>query len=1030
MGVTVKRTADAARVCERMLLRAAESGEDLLWLLPDYDQVVERRKRLAEEASPLRLGCTVSTLDAWVEDAWALWGDGRLFVSAVQRKILMAAVLSNPFDGGSPLFPVSAGMLDLFCSAAKTAAAFGASAFVPASVDAAPSDGAFPAGAFDSVGAFDAEAPALAGTRLTPAQEKMLVVLQAYRVALDERGLVEPALAMRLLASQEERRWPFAVCEGFGGLSPEEALFFAALSERASVAFVEEAVAGSRFDVASALLGSLRRACEVLDLSCEIEEVAEAPSTFGSELDSELAPASERVRSAAASTHPPAHPELSALARALYDAGAVGSVEPQGRLRVLLPAGRYAEGSLLVDAVESSGAQTALVACVDPARMFEDASEALARRGFDVQASFSRPFGETDFGRAFANALDMAAEPAEARPDTFLASDYLLSELSEKGLRAVYALDERWRSRRSLDGADLVSDMAEAAGRYAAPFAALVRAGSFERAFDLAEARYRALSSEDEAFKAEQLAAVACARRALEQLRLLERPSIADDLRGYLDTARVAVRVRSSAEVGCGGRLVCVMPYREAAARPAGSYDAVFACDMNAESQPVRLRRSSADALFEALGLGFDRDVLFESRLTFLRALTSARECVYLLRRLNDADAAPLYPSIAFEEVMACYPGEPDKATAVAASLLSVADGKLVSHRGEELLTRNALLLPDDPPRRAIEAGAFDVVSAGFQGKLMDPVRLLSPSAIEDYLDCPHKWFARRRLRLVSVDAGFSALEKGSFVHEVLKRFYPRYAVSCGSPKPRSEEDLAARAVPLLREVFAETLAEQAGRDPSDNPLIALSQSEKAQVEELLRHLEGFLARDAALLPAFEPRCFEYSFGCGEDVFEYAGMPLCGSIDRIDVDAQGRAVIVDYKSSLGDAHQLLPPDAVGFETLPAKVQTLIYAQVARKKLGLEMAGALYVHVLKPGSQPPVCGAYDDGLLGPGDLPGLRVSRNALSAAGCASFGELLDRVEDMVAERLAGLREGVICADPRTDAACAFCPVLSCEGRK
>lgn len=1026
--MTVKRAADAARACERMLLRAAESGEDLLWILPDYDRVVERRKKLAEEASSLRLGCTVSTLDAWVEDAWALWGDGRLLVSAVQRKILMAAVLSDSSDGGSPLFPVSAGTLDLFCSTAKTAAAFDASAFAAAPSGGTLADAVPPAGGFDSVGAFDVEVPALAGTRLTLTQEKMLVVLRAYRAALDERGLVEPASAMKLLASQEERRWPFVVCEGFGGLSPEEALFFAALSERASVAFVEEAVAGSRFDAASALLGSLRRACELLGLSCEIEEVAEASSAFGPEVDSELAPASERACSAAASTHPLAHPELSALARALYDAEAVGSVEPQGRLRVLLPAGRYAEASLLVDAVESSDAQTALVVCVDPARMFEEVSEGFERRGFDVQVSFARSFGETDFGRVFANALDMAAESADVCPDTFLVSDYLLSELSEKGLRGVYALDERWRSRRSLSGADVASDMAEATERYAAPFAALVRAGSFERAFDLAEARYRALSSEDEAFKAEQLAAVACARRALEQLRLLERPSIADDLRGYLETARVAVRVRSSAEGDCGGRLVCIMPYREAAARPAGSYDAVFACDMNAESQPVRLRRNSADVLFEAFG--FDRDVLFESRLTFLRVLASARDSFYLLRRLNDADAAPLYPSIAFEEVMACYPGEPDKATAVASSLLSVADGEFVSHRGEELLMRNALLLPNDPPRRTIEAGAFDVVSAGFQEKLMDPVRLLSPSAIEDYLDCPHKWFARRRLRLASVDAGFSALEKGSFAHEVLKRFYPRYAVSFGSPKPRIEEDLAARAVPLLREVFAETLAEQPGKDPSDNPLIALSQSEKAQVEELLRHLEGFLARDAALLPAFEPRYFEYSFGRGEDVFEYAGMPLCGSIDRIDVDAQGRAVIVDYKSSLGDAYQLLPPDAAGFEELPAKVQTLIYAQVARRKLGLEMAGALYVHVFKPGSQPPVCGAYDDGLLGPDDLPGLRLSRNALSAAGCASFGELLDRVEDLVAERLAGLRAGCIRVDPRTEAACAFCPVLSCEGRK
>lgn len=1008
MGMTVKRTQGAARACERMLLRSAAAGEDLLWLLPDYDRVVERRKKLAEEASPLRLGCTVSTLDAWVEDAWALWGDGRLLVSAVQRKILMTGVLEGSLGASfrealgeeDALFPASAGTLGLFCSAAKTAAAF--EGFASIGFAAASDSSAAP-------GASGFEAGAFADAELTPTQENMLAVLRVYQAVLAERGLIEPAEAMRLLAAQKGRRWPFAVCEGFDGLSPEESLFFAGLSERANVTFAVEDVAGSRFDAASALLGSLSRACEMLGAPLPEDDRADAaplPAADGSSAPSELA----------------------SLASALYDAKAVGSVQARGQLRVLLPAGRYAEASLLVDAVESSGAQTALVACVDPARMFEDVSEGFARRGFGVQASFTRSFGETDFGRAFANAFDMAAEAADSRPDTFQSSDYLLSELSEKSPRGVCALDERWRGRRSLDAATIASDMAEAAGCWAAPFAALVREGAFEQAFDLAESRYRALPADREAFRAEQLAAVSCARRAFEQLRLLAFPDVVA-LLGYLETARVAVRTGFSAGKGEGAPLVRIVSYREAAAQDGASYDAVFACDMNAASQPVRSQRNSADALFDALGLGFERDALFESRLAFLRLISAARERLYLLRRLNDADAAPLYPSIAFEEVMACYPGSPDKATGVAASLLSAKDG-LVSQRGEERLMRNALLLADAPSLRRLETGSCDEVSPAFRESLLGPVRLLSPSAIEDYLDCPCKWFARRRLRLRSVDAGFSALEKGSFFHEVLKRFYAGYAASCGSPKPRTGEDLDLRAIPLLREVFAETLAEQPEKDPSDNPLIPLSQSEEAQVEELLRHLEGFLARDAALLPAFEPRYFERSFGRGEDSFEYAGMPLCGSIDRIDVDAQGRAVIVDYKSSLGDAYQLLPADASGFEALPAKVQTLIYAQVARRKLGLKMAGALYVHALKPGSQPPVCGAFDDGLLGPDDLPGLRVSRNALSSTGCGSFGELLDRVEDMVAERLAGLREGVICADPRTDAACAFCPVLSCEGRK
>lgn len=1003
MGMTVKRTTDAARVCERMLLHAAGEGSDLLWLLPSYDRVLERRKQLADKASPLRLGCTVSTLADWVEDAWALWGDGRALVSSVQRRILMGAVLEETPGVDGRFLPVSAGRIDLFCRTAQTAAAF------------------------EELGGDrvdrSSRASALEAVDLTPTQKDMLSVLRAYYEALDERNLCEPAQAMRLLAACEGCVWPRIVCEGLSLVSPEEALFLAALSERADVLFVEEAVSGSRFDVAASLVASLHRAREILGMpgAFEGDTAPDAVSAGGSATATTLPDGSSLSRSA--------HPELSALAAALYDERAAASVEPQGGLCVLLPAGRYAEPSLLVDAISQDGAERALVACSDPARMFADLSEALALRGFELQARWSRPFAETDFGRVLENAFDMALWPDDDRPDVFQASDYLFSEFSEKGLSAVYSLDARWRARRSLSAADVRADLAEQAARFAAPFAALVREGSFAAAFDLAEERYRALSSSSEAFRAEQLAAVACAREAFEQMRPPVFPT-AGRLRAYLKTAHVPVSLRvpaSASQIG-PARLVRIMSCRDAACEPAGSYDAVFSCDMNAASQPVRLRTSSADALFEAFGVNFERDVLFESRLAFVRLLATAQKRFYPLRRLNDPDAAALHPSISFEELMACYPGDPDKLTGVAASLLS-GGGGLVRQRGEEHLMRNVSLRSEEPACRLLELGAFDEVSPGCSDGLLGPVRLLSPSAIEEYLDCPYKWFARRRLRLCGVDAGFSALEKGSFVHEVLKRFHLRHADLFGRAKPRTGAQLEGEALPLLREVFSEVLADQKGKDPSDNPLVPLTQSENAQTDELLRHLEGFVRRDATLLPTFEPRFFERSFG-RDEAFEYAGMPLCGSIDRVDVDEQGRAVVVDYKSSLGDAYQLLPAGALGIDELPAKVQALVYAQVARRALGLEPVAALYVHVLKPGSQPPVCGAYDDRLLGPDDLPGLRLSRSSLSAAGCVCFGDLLDRVEDMVAVRLADLRAGRIGVDPRTDKACAFCPVLSCEGRR
>lgn len=276
------------------------------------------------------------------------------------------------------------------------------------------------------------------------------------------------------------------------------------------------------------------------------------------------------------------------------------------------------------------------------------------------------------------------------------------------------------------------------------------------------------------------------------------------------------------------------------------------------------------------------------------------------------------------------------------------------------------------------------------------------------------------------MDARFSAREQGTFAHAVLRTFHERYSATHGAHKPRVSDLAAAR--PMFDDVFNSEAAHQFDKDPRHDPLIPLTERERRQMDDLRSALHSFLERDAALLPAFEPAHFEFAFG-GETPVEYAGVRLHGSIDRLDVDAQGRAVVIDYKSSLSADYHLLPSQPATPFALPTKVQTLIYAQAVRRTLGLDVAGALYVHILRPGSQPVVCGAYDDTVLGPHDLLDIPPARNALSNTGFATFGELLDAVEDLVGAELEHLLAGEIAPCPRTPRACDFCPVSVCEGR-
>ena len=172
--------------------------------------------------------------------------------------------------------------------------------------------------------------------------------------------------------------------------------------------------------------------------------------------------------------------------------------------------------------------------------------------------------------------------------------------------------------------------------------------------------------------------------------------------------------------------------------------------------------------------------------------------------------------------------------------------------------------------------------------------RLTSASQIEAYSTCPLCWFVSYRVKPQSIDAGFGNMEKGNFVHDVLEHLHarlPQEGMERVTPMnlPRAQE--------LLHEVFDETLAEHASKRGNEGPLVPLSPVEERQVAEILPQLEGVLAYESEALAPFVPRYLEFAFN--ELKVEYAGWPLGGRIDRVDVDAENRAVVIDYKHRTG-----------------------------------------------------------------------------------------------------------------------------------
>ena len=961
--------ADATLGAARSMLAAySAAGEEPTLLAPTPTAALRVRRALSED--PSAFGSRVETPASWIADRWELFGDGRRLVNEAERELLVRRALVETADAA--VRPGSTpGVIDLASKLAREA--------------------------LPRIAAVDgAEAKRLG---LGAAERALVAALRSYAGLLEERGLAEASQAAWELSALLPAR-PLVLL-GFDELPLHLEALASALAERASVARLDDGCRDPFPDT--------RRA-----------------------------------------------PELSALAGRLYRAGAE-PVEPTGAVRFLVPAGRYAAPALVLDELVAAVAREraaarrerrdplpAAVCARDPRGLFDDLADALLARGVSAAVAATRPFSQTAFGRAFSALAALAT--GEGRL-VERASDFALSAFSGMPADAAGRLDAAWRGDRAVDAARLARDLSDASPVAADALAALSRKDA-EGALRALEGRVRAAEGLDAAFRAEALAAAARARRFAAACGTAgaDLPSVLP----LLERASCPASARTAPQGGAAGPDAMFLPLSDAAELPACSVSALFVCDLTSQAYPVRAEEDAGALLLERLGLARPRDPLAASRRRFFRALCAARSEVVCERELNTQDAGEAYPAVMLEELLDCYrgasagPGEDaDRATGLPACLVPFA-----RTAGEDALHENLALVSADAlaPGAGEEwelSRAGEVVRAervalprramaGAHGAGCDAQRVvLSPSALEAYLECPCKWLASRRLRLSEPDAGFGPAEMGSFSHGVLKSFYERFR-EAGGRKVSRENVGAARA--LLGETFDRHLALQPGLDRSRSPLVPLAAVERAEVRELKRTLSSYLDRECDLLPGFAPAHLEFEFG-GSEAFSYGGCLLRGSVDRIDVNDRGQAVVIDYKGSLSRDHALAassPAAQAAGAVLPHRVQALVYAQVARRVLGLDVVGALYVSYGRKGG---VSGAFDRAVLGPADLPGIDGEKcgapgPACEAVGAASFSELVDAVEEGVALAVGSLSRGVVDPDPRGGDPCGFCPVPACERRR
>lgn len=993
----------------------ARHGRAVL-LAPSFAELDLCRHDAAEAG--VSLGIDYKTPTSWLRSLWELMGDGRGFVDNMQRQMLFSDMFARRDDAGLQPLSRSQGTVRMLARMAR---------------DVLP--GVAGTGAERCCGDVCQPDPK------SDAEARVFELLSAYAGGLDRRGMVEPCAAADLMADALADNLPAcarAVCVcGVTSFTHGLLELLSAVANNGGevVVLLAREQAAMREELATAF-----DARGVLFEAAPLGEGAAARQTASKS-------AAQPTFVEVAGPHARAHAYVDAIddlvktcEDAAVDGGVTASADP---VRVLVVSARAPQ-------------------------LFGELAARLAARHIAAETTEFTAFSQSIAGRQFtalANLIERmkaADEGTASKTEWWPApelTDWIYSPLSGADAASARGFDKNMRLSRGKTTTAVKSLLQSVQGQVRGARKAASDENWFKNVpcvvSDVFQALWRdkpvtalkAMLAVAEALpdralggldgQARRQAETALLRHAIDILmndaRALDvsqaaTVSVLDDVRTKVDKRSTAYDYETYEVDRAPRAQVRFASLADAAALRPDSSDAVLFADVDLDSYPLSHEEGPLATLTAKLGRsGVTLEPAALLRVRFGRAMQAASGPVALARVTHDRQARECYPAAVWTELRA------HAEAAGAAKPTRVGEGDIIADfdpaAGEGL--RRERVTCEAPQHLSAEAVPYLVLrrrdGEGEDAPLVP--RLTSASQIEAYSTCPLCWFVSYRVKPQSIDAGFGNMEKGNFVHDVLEHLHarlPQEGMERVTPKnlPRAQE--------LLREVFDETLAEHAGKRGTEGPLVPLSPVEERQVAEILPQLEGVLAYESEALAPFAPRYLEFAFN--ELQVEYAGWPLGGRIDRVDVDAENRAVVIDYKHRSGvEEFKLADPTVRDEESgtapiddprwLPPHTQTLIYAQAMRRALGLDTRAALYFST--KGGKPALRGAASAELLeeerGDGRIPGLK--KGFPGEGGSMDFDALLDRVETGIAERLRELEAGNVAAadSASTQAAHARC---------
>ncbi len=1010
-------------------------------IVPSSDAVLLVKRQLGA-IQELSVGVNVSTFDEWMRDQWKLYGNSDRLLSATLRKVFFQQILDGMSVDELGTLNASKGTVELLSKLAPEYLT-----------------------ELDQI---------MASGQLSAGQMSACKVLERYKMLLEEKSYVEMCQCLDYLLQSIPTQGPALIFSRVEDLSEARLKFVRRLSQKRDVAFslyVPEGPAGYAAEQQLELVGGSGCNCRV---------------------DVEPAPAAKSQ-------------ELTDLLARVFRATEGNEVTPSGAVTFLSPLGQLAEAesiSRYISQCVESGSKSFVVYTSNPQKVWDALSQKLAAKGIAAHYMRSVRIQDSLAGRAFASLIDAyvtLSERAELEKNIdYQASehqmgdmswwpprtltDYLISPISGISVERAWMLDKSWRGNRTLYATRVLETLSKAAmssrlcaetikslelGRIGSAAQRIIEYLSAEASDEQSEAAQseEALLQNQESLKV--MSKIVSSAQELHEAGLKLTPQT---LKSFIELCKDQTVMMPVSNGIQSDIQVLIAPVSQAHSFEPHSFDAVIFQGMDTLNFGVK---ASDGALQEFVRHASKMPKVSEFaryQRDFYTALITASTSV----SFEKVEQKDVFNAVALSEVKACYPKDYAKKTGVArgeeevlvnllpqaADLERVAELPTIESGEIDPKLKNIVVLPRHLTRETLEQELQGLIEVSREG-----LPLLSASQIETYLECPYKWFTQRRIKISQVDTEFAPMQMGTFIHRVLELTHATLlaeALGCDVtevdsvvesallqdiPGSRITSDNLDHAKQVLDSCFAQVWDEQFNNinRASSNELIPHSIQERKQVENIREDLKDLLEFEASHFIGYQPRFFELRFGREENVVEYAGAQFTGSIDRVDVNAHGQALIIDYKhkgtNDLKAYSAKLSLDSeLSKEILPRHVQSAIYAQIMRKQLTkykLEPVAAIYLGTKEQKDKPSfaLAGMATEAAtehiwnIHPEDKK-LRDQAVMVVSQNSAEFADYLDAWESLIAQKVQAMLSGDVRANPCDKDACKYCPVKLCDKRR